>query len=74
MGCQPTEHVGFILNGAPRQGRAGQTLLGLIEELGLEPSRVAIEMDRRIIKREQWGELGPSPGALVEIVQFVGGG
>src|SRR5439155_150692 len=25
MGCQPTEDIGFILNGAPRRSAAGQT-------------------------------------------------
>jgi len=74
MECQPAADIGFTLNGAPRRARAGQTLLGLIEELGLEPSRVAVEMDRRIVKRDRWGALQIAAGAGVEIVQFVGGG
>jgi len=74
MGCQPTEDIGFILNGAPRRSAAGQTLLGLVEVLELDPSRVAIELDRRIVTREEWAGLRLAPGVSVEIVQFVGGG
>ena len=42
--------------------------------VSLDPSRVAIEMDRRIVKREEWAARRPADGARIEIVQFVGGG
>jgi thiamine biosynthesis protein ThiS len=35
---------------------------------------VAVEMDRRIVKRTEWETLELPPGAKIEIVQFVGGG
>jgi len=35
---------------------------------------VAVEMDRRIVKRIEWETLELRSGAAVEIVQFVGGG
>jgi thiamine biosynthesis protein ThiS len=77
MECQPTSNAvarNIVVNGAPRQAPAGQTLLGLLRELQLEPSRVAVEMDRRIVKRAEWDTLELPPGARIEIVQFVGGG
>ena len=77
MECQPTSGWGvrnIVVNGAPRQAPAGQTLLGLLLDLQLEPSRVAVEMDRRIVKRAEWDTLELAPGARIEIVQFVGGG
>ena len=64
----------IVVNGAVRQAPAGQTLLGLLRDLDLEPSRVAVEMDRRIVKRTEWEALELKPGARLEIVQFVGGG
>jgi len=64
----------IVVNGAVRQAPAGQTLLGLLRDLDLEPSRVAVEMDRRIVKRTEWEALELRPGARLEIVQFVGGG
>ena len=77
MECQPTTHTearNIMVNGAPHQAPAGQTLLGLLLELQLEPSRVAVEIDHRIVKRAEWDSLELLPGARIEIVQFVGGG
>ena len=77
MECQPPRDNGLleiVVNGAAQRTRSGQTLLGLLGELRLEPSRVAIELDRRIVKRADWDALELAPGASVEIVQFVGGG
>ena len=77
MECQPNEEMGpleILVNGAPRRAQAGATLLGLLKDLRLEPSRVAVEMDRRIVKRAEWGTLKLAAGAKIEIVQFVGGG
>jgi len=73
MGREPALHE-IVVNGAVRQSPAGQTLLGLLRDLDLEPSRVAVEMDRRIVKRTEWEALELHPGARLEIVQFVGGG
>jgi thiamine biosynthesis protein ThiS len=64
----------ITVNGDGRRAPAGQTLLGLLRELQLEPSRVAVEMNRRIVKRAEWETLELAPGARLEIVQFVGGG
>jgi sulfur carrier protein len=66
--------VNIVVNGEPCSAREGQTILGLLEELQLDPSRVAVELDRRIVKQPLWAETVLRPGAEVEIVQFVGGG
>ena len=64
----------IVVNGEPRALREGQTILDLLHELDLEPARVAVELDRRIVKQAQWAGTILSPGARLEIVQFVGGG
>jgi len=74
MECQPTGTVEIVVNGETRQAPAGQTILGLLEDLRLEPERVAVEFDRRIVKRAEWASRELSAGARLEIVQFVGGG
>ncbi len=63
-----------LVNGEPRAVAEGQTVLSLLHDLGLDPSRVAVELDRRIVKQPQWEGTVLRPGAQVEIVQFVGGG
>ena len=64
----------IVVNGEPRMANEGQTILGLLQELGLEPTRVAVEFDRRIVKQVLWQETVLRPGTQLEIVQFVGGG
>jgi len=66
--------IEIILNGEPRNASEGETVLGLLEELKIDPARVAIEFDRRILKRPLWAGTALRPGAEIEIVQFVGGG
>jgi sulfur carrier protein len=64
----------IVVNGEKRIAHEGQTILGLLGELGLEPTRVAVEFDRRIVKQVLWQETVLRPGSQLEIVQFVGGG
>ncbi len=66
--------VRITVNGEPRLIHEGQSVLGLLQDLGLDPARVAIELDRRILKRPLWDERVLTTGAQIEIVQFVGGG
>jgi len=66
--------IEIVVNGERRSVNEGQTLLDLLRELGLEPARVAVEMNRRIVKQPLWNETELAAGAELEIVQFVGGG
>jgi len=66
--------IEIVLNGERRPVPDGQTVLGLLKQLELDSSRVAIEFDRRILKQPHWEETVLRPGVEVEIVQFVGGG
>ncbi len=49
-------------------------MLDVVRALNLEPERVAIELNRAIVKRELWSGAIVADGAEIEIVQFVGGG
>lgn len=62
------------VNGEERLIRAGRTLLDLFTELALDPQRVAVELNREIVRRPQWGERVLAEGDALEIVEFVGGG
>lgn len=62
------------LNGDPRQVPEGLTLAGLLEWLGLAPDRVAVERNREIVKRSEWGATPIEEGDRLEVVQMVGGG
>jgi thiamine biosynthesis protein ThiS len=62
------------LNGELRNFPPGTTLLDVVRSLNLEPERVAVEINRVIVKRESWPGATLADGAEIEIVQFVGGG
>jgi thiamine biosynthesis protein ThiS len=62
------------VNGERRAFPPETTLLDLVRYLNLEPDRVAIELNRVIVKRELWSGAIVTDGAEIEIVQFVGGG
>jgi sulfur carrier protein len=66
--------IPVVINGEARTVAPQQTLLDLLRGLSLDPARVAVELDRRIVKQAQWSGTVVEPGAQIEIVQFVGGG
>ena len=66
--------IEIVVNGERKTASMGQTILGLLRELQLDPARVAVELDRRIVKQTLWAETQLRAGAQVEIVMFVGGG
>jgi thiamine biosynthesis protein ThiS len=53
---------------------SAETLATLIEGLGMKPDRVAIELNREIVPRDQWLKTPLHDGDRLEIVHFVGGG
>ncbi|HXY15298.1 MAG TPA: sulfur carrier protein ThiS [Terriglobales bacterium] len=50
------------------------SLHALIEHLGMKADRVAVELNRNIVPREQWAATALKDGDQLEIVHFVGGG
>ena len=66
--------IDIVVNGEQRSFPEGQTITDLLRQLGLDPARVAVELDRRIVKQPCWQETVLRSGAQLEIVQFVGGG
>jgi thiamine biosynthesis protein ThiS len=62
------------VNGERRNFPPHTTLLDIVRSLELEPERVAVELNRAIVKRTLWSDTAVEGGAEIEIVQFVGGG
>lgn len=61
------------VNGQDREAPDGQTLRALVESHHLKCEKVAIELNRRLARADQY-DLPLKPGDEVEIVTFVGGG
>lgn len=50
------------------------TVLALVEELGFDVRKVAVERNLSIVPRSLHGETALAEGDRIELVQFVGGG
>jgi sulfur carrier protein len=62
------------VNGEPVTIPTTMTVSALVKLLDVVPAQVAVELDGTIVPRESWSNVAISPGALLEIVRFVGGG
>jgi thiazole synthase len=62
------------LNGTETELKDGLTVTGLLETLKIEPARVAVEVNLKIVKKCDYEKHALNDGDAVEIVNFVGGG
>lgn len=73
MGLEQQE-ISILVNGVPRQAPGGQSVAQLLERLGIEAERVAVELNKRIVRKRDWERTVVGPGSEIEVVEFVGGG
>jgi thiamine biosynthesis protein ThiS len=64
----------IVLNGAAREVTEMATLSSLLEELGIKPEGVAVEINLQIIDRGHFKTTTLKEGDKVEVIGFVGGG
>jgi sulfur carrier protein len=53
---------------------AGLNIVRLLQVLQVAPERVAVELNREIVRQPAWETTLIENGAELEVVQFVGGG
>lgn len=63
-----------VINGERREIPGGLNVSAMIEHLGMNPQRVALERNRDILPRAQWKETPVQANDSFEIVHLVGGG
>ena len=66
--------ISIRVNGAHRRVTQGVSVADLALELGLDPTRVAVERNLEIVPRSTLAEVMVEDGDDFEIVTFVGGG
>src|SRR5437899_10564952 len=66
--------VTVTLNGKPRRVVEGVSLLDLLEQLDVQPSRVVVEHNREIRRKDDFAKTVVHDGDELELVYFVGGG
>ena len=64
----------ILINGESKELDDGVSLADLIKLLELPPQRVAVELNREVVRRTNWDSTILKDDDRVEIVHFVGGG
>jgi sulfur carrier protein len=66
--------IAVWVNGEPKEVPAGQSIAELLDVLEVARDRVAVELNKCLVRRRDWQQTAVTPGSYVEIVEFVGGG
>ncbi len=64
----------ITLNGEQQEVAFNQSVTLLLENLQLQPDRVAVEVNLHIVDRSQFSSTFLAEGDCVEIISFIGGG
>jgi thiamine biosynthesis protein ThiS len=64
----------LTINGEDREFSSNLTVASLLDQLGMKPDRVAVELNRDLVQRDRWPTTQLANGDKLEIVHFVGGG
>ena len=68
------EKIEITVNGEPRSVAQRLTITALLAEMGIQPGRIAVEVNEQIVPKAEHGTTPLAAGDKVEIVSFVGGG
>jgi sulfur carrier protein len=74
MSGAETQTIEIVVNGHLRRVPEGLNVERLLAFLEIDASRVAVELNREIVRKPEWSSAAIASGANVEIVWFVGGG
>ncbi|MEW6087972.1 MAG: sulfur carrier protein ThiS [bacterium] len=66
--------IKIILNGEEKTIKEGKYISHLLEDYKLSPAMVAVELNGKIVKRENFGQTLLQNGDKIEIVKMMGGG
>ena len=66
--------LNITVNGEEKQVEEGTKVTELLKLLDVKPERLAVELNRCIIRRADWPHTVLAEGDRIEIVHFVGGG
>ena len=69
-----TETLSINVNGEHKRVPDGTTISALVNSIGFDPGRVAVERNLSVVPRSTLGEVAVEDGDDYEIVHFVGGG
>jgi sulfur carrier protein len=68
------QYIGITINGEPKQVPGDQSVYELLQHLQIQADRVAVELNKSIVRKRDWEQTAITEGSYLEIVEFVGGG
>jgi thiazole synthase len=66
--------LGIRVNGEHRRVPGGVSISDMLNEIGVDPAKVAVERNLAIVPRSSFNQVQLEDGDDFEIVHFVGGG
>jgi thiazole synthase len=69
-----TTTLGIRVNGEHRRVPGGISLSEMLNDIGIDPRKVAVERNLAIVPRSTFDQVRVEDGDTYEIVRFVGGG
>ena len=63
-----------VINGEKKEITDGMTILDMIQSLRLKPERIAVELNRRVLERENYVGQRINENDRIELLRFLGGG
>ena len=64
----------IFINGEARELDDGLNVATILDALELPKQRVAIELNRQVIRKQKWDSTRIADNDRIEVVHFVGGG
>ena len=64
----------IFINGEARELENGLTVAAMLDALEFPKQRVAIELNRQVVRKQEWESTLVSDNDRIEVVHFVGGG
>jgi len=68
------QSIEIFVNGERFEVPSGGNVADLLEFLKIAPDRVAVELNKTLVRKRDWAATQVGGGALMEVVEFVGGG
>lgn len=66
--------ISVVINGQRKEVPPSQSVADLLAWLEVASDRVAVELNKSIVRKRDWPQTVVGGGSEIEIVEFVGGG
>jgi thiamine biosynthesis protein ThiS len=64
----------IFINGEVKEIVEPVNLIELLKLLALPQERIAIELNRQVVRKKDWKDINVGDGDKLEVIHFVGGG